>query len=78
MDKNSLENILIRIYNEIAIKQVSDSKQNLFAPGTNPLDMVYFIDEVEKKLNYSFCNNDFDYEKFNNIEQIAQIIREHI
>lgn len=74
MNQDYIENILMQIYNEIAIKPVSNSTQNLFAPDTNPLDMVYFLDEVEEKFNYCFHNSDFVYENFNNIEKIAQII----
>lgn len=74
MNKNYIENILMQIYNKIAIQPVSNTTQNLFASDTNPLDMVYFLDEVEKKFDYNFSDSDFEYEKFNSIEKIAQTI----
>lgn len=74
MNKNYIENILMQIYNKIAIQPVSNTTQNLFASDTNPLDMVYFLDEVEKKFGYNFSDSDFEYEKFNSIEKIAQTI----
>lgn len=78
MDKKHIENSLMEIYNEISIKPVQSETQNLFAPEifTSPLDMVYFLDEVEKRFKCHFCTEDFDYEKFNTIEKISQLILE--
>lgn len=76
MDKNHIENILIKIYNDISVKPIKSETQNLFAPEvfTSPLDMVYFLDEVEKHFECNFHDEDFDYEKFNTIEKISQLI----
>lgn len=78
MDKNHIENTLIKIYNDISIKPIKSGTQNLFAPEvfTSPLDMVYFLDEVEKDFECNFRDEDFDYEKFNTIEKISQLILE--
>ncbi|MCI9398276.1 MAG: hypothetical protein HFJ07_00375 [Lachnospiraceae bacterium] len=71
---------LLDIYNRIAIQPIECFSSNLFDYNlfSNPLEMVYFIDEIEAYYGILFCEDDIMYEKFSTIELISQIVVKHL
>lgn len=75
-EKTQIQQQLLDIYNGISDKHVESIYANLFVPDVfvSPIDMVYFVDEIEKKYNIVLGNEDIVFEKFCTIYQISQLV----
>lgn len=71
--QKNIEIELLTLYNKIAFHQINSTTTNLFEPEVfkNPLDIVYFFDEIEKLYNVVFLSSDFILDEISNISNIS-------